>query len=194
MKKILFSILFILIATTTIIAQGQPFIVTIDTIIDGDTLYFYNLREVVIFPQKEFKSKREQVKYTKLVRNVKKVYPYAKLAGEKLEMYAPILDTLTSSKERDKYFDIIEEQLWEEYGEDLKKFTISQGAILIKLVDRQCQMSTYQVLKDFRGGFSAFFYQAFARLWGYNLKVKYDPSREDKDIEEIILMIEADAI
>ncbi|MDD4141246.1 MAG: DUF4294 domain-containing protein [Bacteroidales bacterium] len=171
--------------------KDMPFVVKVGPIIGADTLYEYTLPEVTIYPQKVFKSKRHKREYMKLLFNVRKVYPYAKMAGEKLKLYAPILDTLKTKRERDKYFDVIEDELWAEYGDKLKKFTVSQGAILIKLVDRECQRSTYQVLKDFRGGFSAFFYQSFARLWGYNLKVKYDAEGEDKDIEEIVLMIES---
>lgn len=164
------------------------------TVIDNDTLIQMSLPGVTIYPERVFKSEREYIQYTRLMLNVKKVYPYAKLAGEKLTLYAPILDTLETKRERDKYFDIIEEELWAEYGNTLKKFSVKQGAILIKLIDRECQRSTYQVLKDFRGGFSAFFYQAFARLWGFNLKTEYDPAGADEELEDIVLRIEAGAI
>lgn len=169
--------------------NNKPFVAYI--MYDGyDTTYNYDLSEVVIFPEKEFKNKREQIRYNKLMRNVKKVYPLARTAGDLLDFYAPILDTLPTKKARDEYFDIIEDSLWVQYGATLKKYTMSQGAILIKLIDRECQRSSYQVIKDFRGSFSAFFYQTFARLWGYNLKEEYNSEGDDKDIEEIVVMIE----
>lgn len=171
------------------IENNKPFVTHI--MYDGyDTTYNYDLSEVVIIPQKEFKNNREKIRYNKLMRNVKKVYPLAKTAGDLLDFYAPILDTLPTKKARDEYFDIIEDSLWVQYGATLKKFTMSQGAILIKLIDRECQRSSYQVIKDFRGSFSAFFYQTFARLWGYNLKEEYNSEGDDKDIEDIVVMIE----
>lgn len=171
------------------IENNKPFVTYI--MYDGyDTTYNYDLSEVVIIPQKEFKNNREKIRYNKLMRNVKKVYPLARTAGDLLDFYAPILDTLPTKKARDEYFDIIEDSLWVQYGATLKKFTMSQGAILIKLIDRECQRSSYQVIKDFRGSFSAFFYQTFARLWGYNLKEEYNSEGDDKDIEEIVVMIE----
>ncbi|MDR2083465.1 MAG: DUF4294 domain-containing protein [Bacteroidales bacterium] len=194
MKKIIL-ILFLLMSCRLISAQNNDSLIIVKAEVkDNDTLIQITLPGVTIYPEKVFKTNREYVQYTRLMHNVKKVYPYAKLAGEKLKLYAPILDTLETKKERDKYFDIIEEELWTEYGSTLKNFTIKQGAILIKLVDRECQRSTYQVLKDFRGGFSAFFYQAFARIWGFNLKTEYDPEGADADIEDIVLRIEAGAI
>ena len=175
-------------------ARANVHILFIDTIDNGDTTFFSQLPAVTIIPQKTFATKREQRKYDKLVSRVKKVYPLAKTAGMLLQQYAPILDTLQTKRERDKYFDVIEDELWAKYGDNLKNLTMSQGAILLKLVDRECQQSSYFVIKDFRGFFSAFFYQTMARLWGYNLKVKYDPQGEDKDIEEIVLLIESGMI
>lgn len=168
----------------------NPFIVEIGPIIGQDTIFVYTLPEVEIIGHRDFKNKWDKRRYTRLYHNIKTVYPYAKLAGEKLTLYAPILDSLETKAERDKYFSIIEDELWAEFGDDLKKLTFKQGAILIKLVDRECQRSTYQVLKDFRGGFSAFFYQMIARIWGYNLKQSYDPDGADSDIEEIVRLIE----
>ncbi|MDL2228092.1 DUF4294 domain-containing protein [Odoribacter sp. OttesenSCG-928-L07] len=194
MKKNLL-ILFLLFTCRFLSAQDiDSLIIAKAEVNSGDTLIQMSLPGVTIYPEKIFKNNREYVQYTRLMHNVKKVYPYAKLAGEKLKLYAPILDTLETKRERDKYFDIIEDELWAEYGSTLKDFTVKQGAILIKLVDRECQRSTYQVLKDFRGGFSAFFYQAFARIWGFNLKTEYDANGADADIEDIVMRIEAGAI
>ena len=193
MKKYLLIISFAIFCKLSFAQDNTPRVAGA-IIVDGDTLICMTLPPYVVFPEKEFKTNREYVQYTRLMHNVKKVYPYAKLAGEKLTSFAPILDTLTTKKERDKYFDIIEDELWAEYGNTLKKFSMSQGAILIKLVDRECQRSSYDVLKDFRGGFSAFFYQTFARIWGFNLKTKYDSKGADADIEDIVIRIEAGAI
>jgi hypothetical protein len=83
-----------------------------------------------------------------------------------------------------------EEEIEAEYGQELRDLTISQGKILIKLIDRETGNSSYDLVADLRGEFRAVFYQAFARIFGYNLKIKYDPEGEDKDIELIVRMIE----
>ena len=83
-----------------------------------------------------------------------------------------------------------EDELKEEYGEDLKKLTFSQGKILIKLVSRETGNSSYELVQDFRGRFVAFWWQAFAKIFGHNLKMDYDPEGEDREIELIVLMIE----
>ena len=87
-----------------------------------------------------------------------------------------------------------EKEIKEEYGEELKDLTFSQGKILIKLLDRETGNTSFELVQDLRGKFTAFWYQAFARIWGYNLKVKYDPEGEDKEIEDIVVMIENGSI
>ena len=174
--------------------NGVPFLVTIAEIHGNDTLFQHELPMVIVVPQKEFHNAIERRRYNKLVYNVKKVYPLAKTAGSLLQQYAPVLASMPNKKAKDKYFENIEKQLWYQYSSTLKKMTISQGAILIKLIDRECQRSSYDVIRDFRGKFSAFFYQAFAKLWGYNLKTEYDAVNRDRDIEEIVWMIDVGAI
>ena len=127
---------------------------------------------------------------TKLIYNVKKVYPYAKLAGIQLRRYDKMLSEAKNDKESRKLMKQAEKEINEQYGGELKDLTFSQGKILIKLIDRETGETSYNLVSDLRGNFTAFFYQAFARIWGYNLKVKYDPEGEDKQIEAIVKMIE----
>ena len=84
-----------------------------------------------------------------------------------------------------------EDEIEAQFGKELRDLTITQGKILLKLIDRQTSNSSYEIVKDFRGNFRAFFYQSFARLFGYDLKARYDPLGEDADIERIVLMIES---
>lgn len=127
-----------------------------------------------------------------MIRDIRKVYPYAKEAGKKLEAYAPILDSLTDNRKEQKvYFQIIEDGLMSQYGDELKKLNTRQGRLLIKLVDRECNRSSYEILRNFRGSFSAFFWQGIARIWGYNLKTEYDYEGEDKHMEMIVSAIES---
>jgi hypothetical protein len=125
------------------------------------------------------------------VRNVKKAYPYAKLAGEKFNEYNQKIAGIQSKSVQKAMLKQAEDELQAQFGAELKELTITQGKILLKLIDRQTSNSSYDIVKDFRGSFRAFFYQSFARVFGYNLKVKYDPLGEDADIERIVILIES---
>lgn len=159
-------------------------------ILNGDTIPNISLREVEIITLVLPKSRNEQQKLTKLIYNVKKVYPYAKLAGIQLRRYDSMLLAAPTDKDRKKIMKLAEKEINEQYGGELSQLTFSQGKILIKLIDRETGETSYNLVSDLRGNFTAFFYQAFARLWGYDLKVKYEPEGEDKQIEAIVKMIE----
>lgn len=180
-------ILFIFISVTSL---GQEHIVLGARVVDGDTLPYINLSEINIYSLKIPKTKRGQKRLTKLIRNVKKVYPYAKLAGIKLRQYDRMLSEAKNDRERKRLMKQVEKEINAEYGPELKKLTFSQGKILIKLIDRETGETSYNLVQELRGNFTAFFYQAFARLWGYNLKTRYDPEGEDRQIEIIVRMIE----
>ncbi|MFW6351644.1 MAG: DUF4294 domain-containing protein [Bacteroidota bacterium] len=156
----------------------------------GDTIPYIELKTVPFIAPKHFKNKREKRRYTRLVYNIKKVYPYARLAGLKYRQYSEELSQIESESERKKMTKQIEQEIKEQFEDELKKLTISQGHILIKLIDRETQHSSYDLLKDFRGIFTAVFWQSFGRIFGYNLKTKYDPEGEDKNIEEVVQLIE----
>ena len=157
---------------------------------DNDTLIVIDLPDYEVNGRMPYKFKKQQRRNDKLVRNIKKVYPYAKLAGVKLNEYEDILINADNDTERRKIMKRAEQELKDEFEDDLKKLTFTQGLILIKLVDRETGESSYALVQELRGKFTAFFWQAFARLFGYNLKVKYDPLDKDKDIENIVVMIE----
>lgn len=163
-------------------------------VVEGDTIPVMYLDDVYIWGNKKFRSPAESKQWERLVRNVKKAYPYAKLAGNKYEEYARKLQGIKSESARKAMMKQADDELNAQFGEELKDLTISQGKILLKLIDRQTSNSSYEIVKDFRGGFRAFFYQSFARVFGYNLKVRYDPMGEDADIERIVLMIESGSI
>jgi hypothetical protein len=160
-------------------------------IIDGDTIWVADLDEVYIFPTHKFKNRWEYRRYTRLIYNVKKAYPWARLAGEKLAEVEVHMGTLKTEKEQREYIKQVEQELLDDYKEDLKKLTITQGRILIKLVDRETGDTSYELVKELRGNLSAAFWQALARLFGSNLKSEYDAAGEDRLIEEIVILIEA---
>jgi hypothetical protein len=158
-------------------------------IIEGDTFVFNTLPTFVFFSPKVFKSKKEQQQFNRLVRNVKRVYPYARIAGIKLKEYNTLLLAASTEKERKALMKRAEEELEAEFGKELKKLTFSQGIILLKLVDRETGSTGYDLVAELRGTFRAFFWQGLGKLFGYNLKMKYDPKGADKEIEEIVLKI-----
>ncbi|HLN54049.1 MAG TPA: DUF4294 domain-containing protein [Lentimicrobium sp.] len=162
-------------------------------IVDGDTIPMLDLPTVRIKGFKIYRTPSEQRRYDRLVRNVKKVYPYAKLAGIKLREYDAMMAGLTE-KQQKKLYKKAEEELKAEFGEELKKLTVTQGHILLKLVDREVGNPTYNIVKELRGTFIAFFWQNIGRLFGYNLKEEYDPQGKDREIEMIVQMIESGTI
>ena len=114
----------------------------------------------------------------------------AKLAGKKLEGYKKVMDTIPTERKRKAFIKKAQKELEAQFGEQLKNLSFSQGKILIKLVYRETGSSTFDIVKELRGSFSAFIWQTMARLFGYDLKTPYDPAGEDQAIEKIVLMIE----
>lgn len=163
---------------------------------NGDTIILANLEEMSIptYTPPSFENKKEAQRYWTLVYNLRKVYPYAKMAREKLTEMNEHFKTLRTEKEKKEYTKQVEREIREQFEERLKNLTRTQGALLIKLIDRETGRTSYELVKEFRGNFSAFFWQTLARLFGQNLKNKYDPAGTDKPIEEIITAIEAGAI
>ncbi len=160
-------------------------------VIDGDTVPIVHLHTIVVAEQwSARKRKRYSKRYQKLIRDVKKAYPYAKLAGKKMKLYEADLKKLPTDRARRKFMKKVEAELRDEFEGDLRNLTVKQGVILIKLVDRETGDTSYELVKQFRGAFSAFFWQSVARLFGHNLKMDYDPFGEDYLIEEVIRLIE----
>ena len=157
-----------------------------------DTLLIVYLPEVDIDLMNRYYQINETRQGRRLVNNVRKVYPYAKIAGELLQTYDTLLATVSNPSERSNLMRMAEDDLTEQYTEELKKLTFSQGLILIRLIDRETGDTSYQVVQELRGKFRAFFYQGFARLWGYDLKSEYDPHNnpEDDQIETIVTLLE----
>ncbi|MDO9257130.1 MAG: DUF4294 domain-containing protein [Bacteroidales bacterium] len=163
-------------------------------VVKGDTMAILNLDEVYIWGNKAMRNSTEARQWERLVRNVKKAYPYAKLAGIKFNEYNQKIASVKNEKVQKTMMKKAEDEIQAQFGNELKDLTITQGKILLKLIDRQTNNTSYDIVVDFRGRFRAFFYQSFARLFSYNLKVKYDPLGADADIERIVLMIESGSI
>ncbi|MBD79819.1 MAG: hypothetical protein CL840_12970 [Crocinitomicaceae bacterium] len=172
--------------------KGRMLHGTIDE--NGDTIPRVYLGQQYVWARRTFPNKKEEKKYTRLMKNVMVVYPYAKMANELLAKYEAEFDTITDRKIRKSYYKKVEDELWAKYGDDLKNMTVSQGRILIKLVDRETDRTSYELVKEMRSGFTAFVFQGMARMFGHNLKSEYNAQDEDKYIEEIIIAIESNQI
>ena len=157
----------------------------------NDTLAIIELEEVRVYQRKDFEYLYLKRRYRRLIYNVKKAYPYSKIAGTRLKALDDRLSTLDSEKERKEYVQQAEKEIMEEFERDVKRLTVTQGIILVKLIDRETGRTSYEVIKDLKGGFTAFFWQGIARLFGNNLKTEYDPEDSDRIIEDIVLGIEA---
>lgn len=193
--KILISLAVSLLAATNIYAQTEeddddslPFGVM--QITQGDTVIKVYLKEVWVYPKKEFRSPRLERQYWRLVQRVKKVLPYAKKADELLTYYEPQYEQLTTEKEKKKLIKNIEKELMDQYKEEFKRMSINDGKVLIKLIDRETGRTGYRIIKEFRGGFSAVFWQSIAKLFGNNLKDQFEPYGEDFMLDEIATLVE----
>ena len=189
MKKFVF-LLFIISFWLSPKLKAQEFRVLPTIIIGNDTIPLVYMPGVSIVSTRKFKSVKEERVYRKLVRDVEKVYPYAKLAGVKYYELNENLKGVENRRERKKLAKQTEDEIKDEFSGQLKSLTVTQGRILIKLIDRETSDTGYEVVKELRGGFSAVFWQGLARIFGHNLKANYDPRGEDREIEQIIRNIE----
>ena len=170
--------------------------VALATVVNGDTVPTVQLDEVVIYAKRIFPSARKQRKYDKLTRNVIKMYPISKEIKTILVETYLYLQTLPDDKARDEHLEKVEKGVWDQYLPIMKRCTLAQGKLLIKLIDRECNQTSYELIQAFIGGFKAKFYQTFAALFGASLKKEYDPDNDEEDamIEEIIWMIDNDML
>ncbi|WP_234408966.1 DUF4294 domain-containing protein [Marinilabilia salmonicolor] len=159
-------------------------------VVQGDTIPHIVLREVKVVPDWKFRNKRERKTYNRFVKNIKVALPYARAAAHKLNSINAELGQIEREKERKEFLKEAEKELFNEFEKPLRKLTFSQGRMLIKLIDRETGDTSYNLIKEYKGGFSAFFWQSVARLFGSNLKDEYDGEREDRMIEHIIIMID----
>ncbi len=156
----------------------------------NDTIIHRLIKPVYVFPDRKFDNKRHYRQYTRYVLKVKKVYPLAVEARELLAKYEPQYYALDNQRDRRKLMKQLEKELLAQHKEELKKWSISDGRILLKLINRETERTPYTLIKDFRGDFSAVFWQGIALLFKNNLKDGYDADSEDKLLEEIVTMIE----
>ena len=161
---------------------------------EGDSIQYMEMNNVYVFPQITFKNARQAKSYMRLVTNVKKVLPLAKQARQLLFETTEMLETLPTREEREAHMKKVESEIFRTYKPKMKKLTYSQGKLLIKLLDRECHSSSYDMIKAFMGPFRAGFWQTFAWAFGASLKKEYDAEGVDRLTERVVLMVEAGQI
>jgi len=164
----------------------KPYYLVESTIINGDTLAHVRLAPIYVLPRKA-----DMRRYERLIKNLKIVYPIAVYANKTLREIEAHVETLGTQREKDQYIKQMEKELKKAFTPTIKGMTFTQGKILIKLIDRETGQTSYELVKELRGGFSAFLYQGIAKLFGANLKDRYDKEGEDKILEQLVLLLEA---
>lgn len=184
------------LAATTLTASAQIYTdnaLPVD-IYEGDTIPVIHMRDVYIYSPPKFKNRRTEKEYWRNVRDIKKTLPLAQeIRGVIIETYE-YMQTLPDDKARERHMKKVEKDLMSTYTPRMKQLTLRQGKMLIKLVDRECNQTGYDLIVVFRGKFRATFYQAFAALFGASLKNGYDPEGADAELEEIIWLVENDIL
>lgn len=158
---------------------------------DGITLPEIDIKEVVIIGRPSTARKFPFYRYQRLVYNLKKVYPYAQVVRARLGAINEELEKIPEERNRKKYLRQTEKDIFGEYEDDVRDMTITQGRLLIKLIDRETLNTSYELIRQYRGNISAAFWQSIARIFGTNLKAEYDPYGEDAIIEIVLREIES---
>ncbi len=160
-------------------------------LVDGDSIQYMEMSNVYVYPQMEFSSKRQMKSYMRLVKNVKKTLPLAKKVRQILIETAEYLETLPDDAAKERHMKLVEKGVYRDYKPEMKKLTYSQGKLLIKLINRECNSTSYEAIQAFMGPIRAGFWQAFAWAFGASLKKEYDPEGTDRLTERVVLMVEA---
>lgn len=160
-------------------------------VVGQDTFPMVVFNDVEIRTNFVFSTKRQREQWTRTKFNVKKVYPYAILAAAKLKEYDKALEKITNEDLKKAFIKVCEKDLRTEFEDELKGLTVSQGKILMKLIDRETEKTTYEIVKQLRGNFQAAMWQTVARLFGHNMKTEYDARVEDVMIERAVKLVEA---
>jgi hypothetical protein len=203
--KIFFSILLFLIPVFRFYGQTDTARQKKDTVADrvyllqkverdGVSLPEIQIKDVAVVAKQSSARKSYYRKYDRLVYNLKRVYPYALIVRARIEKVNQELMQITDERDRRRYIKDVEKDVFGEYEDDMKNMTITQGRLLIKLIDRETRNTGFELIKEYRGGLTAAFWQGVARIFGTNLKEEYDPYGEDIIIELIIQDIEAGRI
>lgn len=163
-------------------------------ILDGDTVACMYLHDFIKYSTLRFSSNKQRAQYDKLIRDVKRTLPYAKEISQIIIETYQYMETLPDEKTRQKHLEKMEKYLYDTYKPKMSKLTRSQGQLLMKLVDRETNSSSYHIVEAFMGSFKAWSYNLFAGLFGNSLKTRYNPYGEDRLTERACVLVEQGVI
>ncbi|MBE6331367.1 MAG: DUF4294 domain-containing protein [Bacteroidales bacterium] len=197
MKRILIFMVLLVVAAPALMAQRIHYvnddgIEVLPAHIDptsGDTIPYIVLKNLYCFNRKRFKGAKYEREYWRMVNDVKKTLPIAKDA-RRLLMAAYDTCQVMTERQQSKYFKQLEKDLWVKYKPQLKKLNYRQGKLLVRLIDRECNKQSYQIIREFLGRTRAAFWQGFGKLFGVSLKSEWEPDGKDKQLEDICLQVE----
>lgn len=195
MKFVQITIIIFLFSTLKAIAQDDEYVADVNirytfSVENNDTLFHGYIHNVTIFTPMIFRNEKERMEYNKLIRDVKKTLPYAKSVSASIIETYEFMQTLPNEKAKQKHLENVQKFMMDEYKPKMKKLTRNQGKILIKLVDRECNSTSYNIIKSLVGSFKAGVYNVFAGIFGNSLKTEYDPEGKDKMIERVATLVE----
>lgn len=189
-RALLFAAMMVALALPRLAWAQHPPTVTRATLVDGDTLPLVELHEAVVEGRWSPRDRREAARFDRLTRNIIKVYPYARITGDLLREYELDLARIQQESDQHLYLKLAEAELRAEFEAEVKDLTASQGRVLVKLIDRQTGRTSYELVRELRGKFTAMVWQGLARLFGQDLRSTYDPQGADHMMELIVERIE----
>lgn len=190
MKRLLY--IFVVLAVSGNLLAANNHLDSVLFRIDGtDTMYIAFLHDVYVYPPLQFKNKRQEKFYWRTVRDVRKTLPYAKLITADMAQADAELAKLATDKERRKWWRQYERYLFNKYEKDFRNMYASQGRMLMLLMDRESDKTSYELIRQYRGKASADFWQFIAKLFKNDLKEEYDAADKDRIIERVITLVEA---
>lgn len=193
MSRVKYIVIAILLSCGFTNATAQIAVRVDSVAYNGDTIPHITFPTLHKYPPRPYKSKKAKQKYERLVYNVKRVYPLARMVRQTILETYELLQLLPES-EREAHLKRVEKGLMEQYGKQFRKLNRTQGRLLVKLVDRECNNTGYALTKAFLGHTRANVYQGIALLFGNSLNKHYDPEGEDREVERIVLLIESGQI
>ena len=186
------SYIILLLAVSISMLAADPYLDSCMLSVQGaDTMYLAYLHEVWVYPKMRFKNKQQEKFYWRTVRDVKKCLPYAKMITADMAYADAELAKLPDDKARKKWWHSFEKQLFKKYEKDFRGMYASQGMMLMKLMDRETNRTSYDLIKQYKGKTAANFWQFVAKIFKNDLKEEYDASDKDKITERIINLVEA---